>query len=71
MKKERERERKEGRRHFIWFCAILLTRGFDQLLPISGVVVVTVFYSERGRGGGVKLGSARLSSFDLHVHVLR
>lgn len=34
MKRERERGGVGGgRRHFIWFCAILLTRGFDQLSP--------------------------------------
>lgn len=58
---EREREGGGRRRHFIWFCAILLTRGFRSTqLPISGVVVVTVFYSEIGQGCGGGGGEDRI-----------
>lgn len=75
MKGKGERERKSGREGggrkeaFYLVLRNFADQGFRSThLPISGVVVVTMFYSEIGQrseeGGWVKLGSARLSSFD-------
>lgn len=73
---ERERERGGRGRKEAFYLVLrnFASHGFRSTQhPINGVVVVTVFYSERGQGsgGGGELGSARLSSFNLHVHVLR